>query len=158
MTAPHDTSEDGFLYSYELMQMNLNAQLVVLSGCNTGFGVLRYSEGLISIARSFFYTGVRTVAYTLWQLPDEAGAFIIENFYKLIKRRNKPEDALRESKLEFLSNTDAVKSHPFYWASYVIVGKSDQVSLVRSNYRLIIIVSVILAVSAILLIIRRFRT
>jgi CHAT domain-containing protein len=158
MTAPPDTSEDGFLYSYELMQMNLNAQLVVLSGCNTGFGVLRYSEGLISIARSFFYTGVRTVAYTLWQLPDEAGAFIIENFYKLIKRRNKPEDALRESKLEFLSNTDAVKSHPFYWASYVIVGKSDQVSLVRSNYRLIIIVSVILAVSAILLIIRRFRT
>lgn len=158
MTAPSDISEDGFLYSYELIQLNLNAQLVVLSGCNTGFGVLRYSEGLISIARSFFYTGVRTVAYTLWQLPDEAGAYIIENFYKHIKRHNKPEEALRKSKLDYLSNTDALKSHPFYWAAYVIVGKSDQVPLERSSYHIIIIVSLILAVSAVLFMIRRFRT
>jgi CHAT domain-containing protein len=158
MTSPSDTAEDGFLYSYELIQMNLNAQLVVLSGCNTGFGVLRYSEGLISIARSFFYTGVRTVAYTLWQLPDETGANIIENFYKHIKHRNKPEDALRKSKLDFLSNTDALKSHPFYWAGYVIVGKSKQVPLEKPGYFIIIIGLLILAASAALFMIRKFRT
>ena len=53
--------------------MKLNAQLVMLSGCNTGYGLLRRSEGLISIARSFFYTGVRTIGYTLWPVADNTG-------------------------------------------------------------------------------------
>jgi CHAT domain-containing protein len=129
MTVPADSVEDGNLYAYELSQMDLNAQLVVLSGCNTGFGVLRKSEGLISIARSLFYTGVRTVMYTLWPVADEAGATLIINFYKGIKHRQRLDDALRASKLNFLKNADPVKAHPYYWAGYVIVGKTNKVPL-----------------------------
>jgi hypothetical protein len=146
MTSPSDSVDDGYLYSYEISQLNLNAQLVVLSGCNTGFGVLRKSEGLISIARSFFYTGVRTVMYTLWPVADDAGAAIISSFYKGLKHHNRPDDALRESKLKFLENADPVKAHPFFWAGYVIVGKTNHVHL--SRYGLwpeIILISLIVA-------------
>ena len=132
MTATADSAEDGYLYSYELNQMDLNAQLVVLSGCNTGFGILRKSEGLISIARSFFYTGVRTIAYTLWPVADGAGATLISDFYKEVKHHQRLDDALKTSKLKFLEQADPVKAHPFYWAGYVIVGKTDPVPLRKS--------------------------
>jgi CHAT domain-containing protein len=82
MTTPSDSNEDGNLYSYELMQMKLDAQLVVLSGCNTGYGLLRNCEGLVSLARSFFYTGVRTVALTLWPVADQAGSRLVRTSMK----------------------------------------------------------------------------
>jgi CHAT domain-containing protein len=131
MTAPGDSSEDGILYSYELSQMKLKAQLVVLSGCNTGYGQLRKSEGLVSVSRSLFYTGVRTVAYTLWPVTDKAGSELVGDFYKEIRQRRTLDCALRNAKLEFLENADPVKANPFYWAGYVLVGKTDCVKLNR---------------------------
>jgi CHAT domain-containing protein len=157
MTVPADSTEDGNLYVYELNQMDLNAQLVVLSGCNTGFGVLRKSEGLISIARSFFYTGVRTVMYTLWPVADEAGALIISNFYKELKQRHLLDDALRTSKLDFLKNADPVKAHPYYWAGYVIVGKTDNVPLKRFPAWPKILLATLLAAVLSALMYRKFR-
>jgi CHAT domain-containing protein len=132
MSAPTDTNDDGRLYAYELMQLNLNAQLVVLSGCNTGFGILRKNEGLISIARSFLYTGVRTITFTLWQVADDAGAELIAGFYKHLEKGEQLNDALRNAKLEFLAGADPVKAHPFYWAGYVVVGKTQSLSLKRA--------------------------
>jgi CHAT domain-containing protein len=131
MTAPSDSNEDGNLYSFELSQMKLNAQLVVLSGCNTGYGLLRNSEGLISIARSFFYTGVRTVVYTLWPIADQAGSKLIGNFYQGLRHRQTLDIAMRTAKLNYLEMTDPVKAHPFYWAGYAIVGKTDPVPIAR---------------------------
>ena len=132
MSASSDTTEDDYLCAYELMQLNLSAGLVVLSGCNTGFGVLQGNEGLISIARSFLYTGVRTIAFTLWQVADEAGAALTIGFYKHIRKGEPLNKALRNAKLEFLSAADPVKAHPFYWAGYIVVGKNDSISLHRN--------------------------
>jgi CHAT domain-containing protein len=157
MTAPADSGEDGNLYAYELSQMDLNAQLVVLSGCNTGFGLLRKSEGLISIARSFFYTGVRTVMYTLWPVADEAGATLIVNFYKELKHRQRLDDALRVSKLNFLKNADPVKAHPFYWAGYVIVGKTDKVQLTEFPAWSKIVLAILLTLTLSTFVYRKFR-
>ncbi len=131
MTAPDDSAEDGFLHASEISLMNLKAQLVVLSGCNTGFGLLLKSEGLISIARSFFYTGVRSMAYTLWPVADKAGSDLTIRFYKEIRRHKTLDCALRDAKLKFLEDADPLKSHPFYWAGYVIVGKTNSVPLTR---------------------------
>lgn len=157
MTVPADSTEDGNLYVYELNQMDLNAQLVVLSGCNTGFGVLRKSEGLISIARSFFYTGVRTVMYTLWPVADESGALIISNFYKELQQRQQLDDALRMSKLHFLEKADPVKAHPYYWAGYVIVGKTDNVPLKAFPAWPKILLAILLAAGLSALMYRKFR-
>jgi CHAT domain-containing protein len=134
MTAPVDTPEDGNLYSYEISQMELKAQLVVLSGCNTGYGLLRQSEGLISIARSFLYTGIRSVAYTLWPLSDKTGSDLVCSFYQAIRSRQTLDKAMRTAKLSFLENADPVRSHPFYWAGYVIAGRTESVPVFGMFY------------------------
>jgi CHAT domain-containing protein len=127
-----DMQNDGFLYSYELYQLQLNAQLIVLSGCNTGMGLLKQGEGLLSLSRSFFYSGARSVAFTLWPQADETGADIMIGFYKGIKDEKRLEDALRHAKLDYLSGADPVKSHPYYWGGFLIVGKTDPI--IRKKY------------------------
>jgi CHAT domain-containing protein len=131
MSYTGDTTEDGFLYAYEISQLNLNAQMVVLNGCNTGYGVLRKSEGLISIARSFFYTGVKTVAYSLWPVADNSGSVLVSGFYKELKKNEPLDDALRDTKLSFIESTDPVKAHPYYWANFMIAGNTDPVRLYK---------------------------
>jgi CHAT domain-containing protein len=156
MTAPADSNEDGNLYSYELMQMDLDAQLVVLSGCNTGYGLLRNSEGLVSIARSFFYTGVRTVAYTIWPVADQAGSSLVKFFYQGLRHRQTLDNALQEAKLSFLEKAEPVKAHPFYWAGYVIVGKTAPVPMIRIYTWLILTIPAVIIILVFFLY-RRFR-
>ena len=131
MSPPADSMDDGLLHSYELYQMKLRARLVVLSSCNTGYGKLQYGEGLLSLTRSFFLTGVRSVAYTQWPLVDKTGALIITGFYDGMVEGQNLEVALRAAKLGYLSVADPVKSHPYFWAGYVLVGNTDPIELSR---------------------------
>ncbi|MFO7370671.1 MAG: CHAT domain-containing protein [Bacteroidales bacterium] len=156
MSAPDDTVDDGKLHAFEIMQMKLNAQLVVLSGCNTGFGVLRKNEGLISLTRSFLYTGVRTVAYTLWPVADASGAKITGSMYEKLRQYNRLDDALRDSKLEFIENADPVTAHPFYWSGYVVAGKADQLVIRKYPWLVISLTSLITLLTGFLLY-KRFR-
>jgi CHAT domain-containing protein len=157
MSAPDDTVDDGKLHAFEIMQLKLNAQLVLLSGCNTGYGVLRKNEGLISLTRSFLYTGVRTVAYTLWPVADASGAEITGNLYKKLRQLDRLDDALRDSKLEFLENADPVAAHPFYWAGYVVAGETDRLVLYNYNPGLIISLITVLTIVIAFLLLKRFR-
>jgi CHAT domain-containing protein/tetratricopeptide (TPR) repeat protein len=121
--------QDGYLYAYELSEMKLNARLVMLSGCNTGYGKLRLSEGLVSIARSFFYTGVRTVGFTLWNVADQSAAKLTGFFYDGLRHRQPLDVAMRNSKMKFIENSDPVRAHPYFWANYIIVGSTDGIAL-----------------------------
>ncbi|MBN1790348.1 MAG: CHAT domain-containing protein [Bacteroidales bacterium] len=141
MATPHDTMEDGNLYSYEISQLKLKAQLVVLSGCNTGYGWLLQNEGLISIARSFLYTGIRTVAYTLWPLADKAGADLISSFYRALRSRLPLDKAMRKTKLSYLEKADPVMAHPYYWSGYIVAGKTDTVPVFRFAFWMIVLLS-----------------
>jgi CHAT domain-containing protein len=129
LTPEMDTLNDGLLYSYELYQLQLNAQLIVLSGCNTGMGQLKQGEGLLSLSRSFFYTGARSVAFTLWPQADQTVADIVIGFYKGIKNKKRLDDALQSAKLEYLTDADPAKSHPYYWGGFLIVGKTEAIIL-----------------------------
>jgi len=157
MTPTADSAGDGRLYSFEISQMDLSAQLVVLSGCNTGIGKLLNGEGLISLARSFFYTGVRTVTYTLWPVADKASSSLTGSFYAGMKRDKPLDEALRTAKLTFLDHADPVKSHPYYWAGYVVVGRTEPL-LLRGRYsRLLLVFCALLAVLAAFVIFRKVR-
>jgi CHAT domain-containing protein len=122
-----DETNDGKLYAFEIKQLKLNAKLAVLSGCNTGFGRLRLSEGFISLARSFYYAGIRTVAFTLWSVADVSSAEIMKKFYKEIDDGQTLDRAMMKSKVSFISDADPVKAHPYYWAGFIISGKADAV-------------------------------
>ena len=121
------TAEDGLLHTYELYNMDLNANLAVLSACSTGTGKLVNGEGIMSLARGFMYAGCPNVVVSLWQVDDKSTASIMTNFYEEIKKGTDKDTALRNAKLEYLKNAEEVKSNPFYWASFVLIGNPDPV-------------------------------
>ena len=118
----NDTIEDGFLNTQEIYNMKLNARLTVLSACNTGSGVMRKGEGVMSMSRAFLYAGCPSIVMTLWEVEDKMSANLMMDFYRfLFKGYSKPE-ALRKAKLLHIQNADPLKAHPYFWLGYIFVG------------------------------------
>jgi len=102
--------------------MDLNAQLAVLSACNTGSGVLQRGEGIMSLARGFFYAGVPSIVMTLWNVEDFSGVELMTSFYTALAEGKSKDIALQQAKLNYLRNSDQLKAHPHFWAAYVDIG------------------------------------
>lgn len=112
---------------HELYGMTFPAELVVLSACNTGVGKLESGEGLMSLSRALTYAGVRSSVYSLWEVPDEETAEIMLLFYEHLKSGLSKAKALAQAKRDFLAN-NPMKSHPFFWAGFVVNGNTDTLS------------------------------
>ena len=142
--SPNENSpEDGLLNIYELYNMNLNADLTVLSACNTGTGKLVKNEGIMSLARSFMYAGCSNVVMSLWPVDDKSTHNIMKYFYLNIKEGDDISASLRKAKLSYLKNSDQVKSAPYYWAGFIHIGKSKRIIFTKQTkyiYMLIIFV------------------
>lgn len=125
-------TEDGILYSGEIYNLNLNADLVTLSACETGLGQIKKGEGVIGLTRALMYAGAKNIAVSLWKASDESTSELMVDFYKNIikqtskKPKNVPiectlSQALREAKLKMIGGKKY--SHPFYWSPFVIIGE-----------------------------------
>lgn len=120
-----DSIEDGFLNTYEIYNLNLKAQLAVLSACNTGSGKIINGEGIMSLARGFIYAGVPSIIMTLWEIDDKSGADIMTGFYKKLKDGLDKDIALQVSKLDYLSTASQLRAHPYFWSAYVNIGNTS---------------------------------
>lgn len=115
-------SQDGFLRSYEIYNLKLNADLVVLSGCQTALGKYAKSEGLIGLTRGFMYAGVPRVVASLWRVDDRATAELMKRFYRgMLQEKRRPAAALRAAQVSMLS--EPRWSSPHYWAPFTIQGE-----------------------------------
>lgn len=117
-----DTIENEWLFVKDIYNIKLNAALVTLSACETGVGELRKGEGVISLARSFAYAGASCINTTLWKVNDEKTADLMTLFYKNIKTGKTKDEALRQAKLDFIQTNNTLDAHPFYWASFIMIG------------------------------------
>ncbi|MFK7796618.1 MAG: CHAT domain-containing protein [Aureispira sp.] len=133
--------QDNILYAYEIKQLDLNAQMVVLSACETGIGKYQRGEGVLSIGRGFMYAGVPSLVTTLWKLNDNTGPFIITEFYKNLHKGLPKDEALRQAKLLYLNRYNGIASHPALWACLVQVGNYAPLNIQpnHSNQYVIII-------------------
>jgi len=122
-------SENNFLQAYEISQMKLNASLVVLSACETGFGKFEQGNGIASLARSFMYAGVPSLVVSLWQVHDQSTEIIMKAFYKYIKEGLGKATALRQAKLDYLNRADQLAAHPAYWSPFIQLGATNPVIL-----------------------------
>jgi len=113
--------EDGFLQVREIYNLRLNADLVVLSACQTGKGSLERAEGILGLPRIFFYAGARSVLLSLWRISDKATAIFMDHFYRCLSEGNDKAQALRLAKIKMI---DSNFSHPYYWAAFVLNGDS----------------------------------
>lgn len=122
-----DDNEDGMLHTYELYNMNVNAELVVLSACNTGIGKIHKGEGAMSLARGFAYAGCYNVAMTLWPVSDQPTQIIMADFYQNLIDGYAKDEALQLAKLKFLDNSNGLVTAPLYWGGLIMVGTPDEV-------------------------------
>jgi CHAT domain-containing protein/tetratricopeptide (TPR) repeat protein len=114
--------QDGFLSLRDIYNLNLPADLVVLSACNTGLGKEVKGEGLIGLTRGFMYAGAGAVVASLWKVDDEATAELMKLFYEgMFKRGLPPSAALREAQLSMWRQKRW--RAPYYWAGFVIQGQ-----------------------------------
>lgn len=132
-TNQNDTTDDGYLHAFELYNMQLNAEMVVLSACNTGYGKLAKGEGIMSVARAFAYAGVPSIVMSHWKVDDEATSKLMQYFYENLSEGQTKGEALRHAKLNYLANADPTMAHPFYWAAFVSVGDNSPV-IQKRNY------------------------
>lgn len=115
-----DKGEEGMLYSGELAGLNLDADLVVLSACETGLGKIRKGEGIIGLTRGFLFAGARNVVVTLWPVADESTSRLMTEFYRTILQKNASfPTALSEAKMLLIRQGDFAA--PFYWAPFILV-------------------------------------
>ena len=115
------SKDDGLLVAAEIFNLTLNADLVVLSACQTGLGKLVQGEGLIGLTRPFLYAGSRSVMVSLWSVADQSTSQLMQQFYKsLVSRKLEKAQALQGAQLMLMK--DSRYSHPFYWAPFVLIG------------------------------------
>ena len=121
-----DTIEDGLLYDFELYDLKLKANLVVLSACETGLGKQFKGEGIYSIARGFAYAGCPSIIMSYWKANDRATAQVMNHFYKELTNGKTINRSLRNAKLAYLDQADEFSAHPASWAALVPLGDVDK--------------------------------
>ena len=115
------TALGGFLAAHEIYDLELDADLVVLSGCQTALGKEIRGEGLVGLARGFLYAGARRVVASLWRVQDRATVELMERFYhQILVQGSSPAAALRQAQLEMLQ--DRRFQDPYFWAAFVHIG------------------------------------
>ena len=111
--------EDGYLTIPETALLNLDADMVCLSACNTGKGDVRKGDGMVGLPRAFMVAGAKRVGVSLWCIDDEATAEFMTRMYRKVEKEGKSySSAYREVKAEF--RADEKWGHPYYWAAFVL--------------------------------------
>ncbi|WP_237269970.1 CHAT domain-containing tetratricopeptide repeat protein [Synechocystis sp. CACIAM 05] len=119
---PEGEPINGFVRLYDIFNLNLPADLVVLSACQTGLGQEIRGEGLIGLTRGFMYAGAARVVVSLWSVDDEATARLMTEFYRaLLQRQMPPAAALQWAKQKL--KEDPRFASPYFWAGFTLQGE-----------------------------------
>jgi len=123
------SSQADDLYLEELYGLNLNADLAVLSACNTGVDESNKGSDIESFQRAFTFAGVPATIASLWEVPDLPTKEIMVGFYSNLKKGQTKSEALKNAKLSFLETHKGTKlAQPYYWAGFVLYGLDEPVS------------------------------
>lgn len=124
-----DGDGDGYLHAYEIYEMQLGAELAVLTACGTGSGRFENGEGVRSLAHGFAYAGCPSLVMSLWNIDEKTSGEIIAGFYRYLAEGYPKNAALRQAKLDYLDGASEELSAPYYWAGMVLVGDVAPVHL-----------------------------
>lgn len=112
---------DGVLYANELYLLDLNAELVVLSACETGAGKFEKGEGILGLIRGFLTAGASNVLFSFWKTGDKNSLFFMNSFYRHLFKHGDCSLAIRQAKLDMMNNPRT--SYPLFWGGYALIGK-----------------------------------
>ena len=116
-----------FLSNYDLYNLDINANLVTLSACNSGVGEIQNGDGAISLARGFMYAGASATLVSLWSASDRSTAEVMKFFYENLKEGQPKDEALYNARKQYLETAQKKGKHPFYWGGFVLIGDSTPI-------------------------------
>lgn len=116
-----NSKEDGLLEAWEVMQLNLRAQVVVLSACETGRGRIGAGEGVIGLTWAFFVAGAPTTVVSQWKVDAASTSELMQEFHRRLQSRTTKAEALRAAALKLMQTPKY--RHPFFWASFSLIGE-----------------------------------
>lgn len=117
------TQQGGFLTMADVLGLQLNADLVTLSACNTGRGKLQRGEGVIGLTRAFMFAGTRAITVTLWSVESKSAKTLTTGLYHNLKSGKNLAESLRAAKLRMIHReAGEYYDHPFFWAPLVMMG------------------------------------
>lgn len=132
-TEVEDEEENEFLYVSDLYNLELNAEMVVLSACETALGKNFRGEGIMSLARGFSYAGTKSIFTTLWSVNDQSTYNIIKSYYTYLQQGKDKDEALRLSKIDYIQKASHFTAHPFLWSPYILIGDTDEVPALQKQ-------------------------
>jgi CHAT domain-containing protein len=106
----------------DIYLLPLQAEMAVLSACETAVGTLYQGEGIISLARAFLYAGANSVVTTLWPINEQANNVLMQDFYGFLQQGHDKSAALRLAQLQQIERGGRGEAHPFYWAGFTPIG------------------------------------
>ncbi|MCI0391144.1 MAG: CHAT domain-containing protein [Acidobacteria bacterium] len=125
--AQGDKNEDGLLEAWELMQLDLRADLVALSACETARGRFGAGEGVIGLSWAMFVAGAPATLVSQWKVESASTRELMLGFHQSLRAPSRKSvtkaEALRRAALKLMKNPQT--NHPFYWAGFVLVGASQ---------------------------------
>lgn len=164
----HDTVEynnskiifDDFSLSLqEIEAKNIQAELTVLSSCESGYGKVHKGEGAMSIAKAFFQAGSRSALVSLWPVDDCSTADIMKYFYQELRKGKTKDAALAAAKKNYLATAHPSRSHPYYWAGFVLIGNAEALWSAEftsfSSTPILLVVAVLLIIALIVVMKKR---
>ncbi len=153
---PKQKNEDYKFHLFELLGLQIESPLVVLSSCNTGAGTLQAGEGVLSLARAFHFAGTPALIMSQWPVDDAVAVIIMNEFYSGLEKGYPLNRALQQAKLLYLNEAGTSRSNPYYWASFQLTGYSGPIIVKEySEIRWILPVGAGISLSLIILLIIR---
>lgn len=122
-----DSLDDGSLYINELYNMDINADMIVISSCNSGVGKISSGEGALGLNHAFAVAGCPSLVVSQWKVDDTATAELMKLFYSGLKDGQSKSAALRSAKLKFLEKASPYQTNPFFWAAFVQIGDDEPI-------------------------------
>lgn len=142
-----ESSNDGFVYAYELFQMDLSSEMVMLNSCESGSGNYIQGSGIVGFSRAFNYAGIPSMVMNLWSVRDRSAYHLSVSFYDYLNQGYSKSEAMRKAKIHYINKFN---SNPANWGSFVIYGNIDPIVPSRNPWILVTVFLVIGGISLIL--------
>ena len=140
-----NNSPSNLMYVKDIYNLNLHADLVTLSACQTGIGKLQKGEGMLSLARAFQYAGASAMVTSLWKINDQSTSEIMTFFYEHLKNGQNKKEALNLAKRRYLEATeDPLLHHPYFWSGIILTGNTAPINNGNTLFYWGIVVSILL--------------
>ena len=119
--ASNSATEDGNLYTGEIYNLQLSADLVTLSACQTGLGKIYKGEGIVGLSRALLYAGANNMLVSLWSVADQSTANLMVSFYEKALGKYSYSEGLQMAKKEMVKQKNYAA--PYYWAPFILIGQ-----------------------------------